>query len=80
MQARQEIMDMIDVFPPNLFEDLRLYMKNKIDSYTPSRTPEQEAFMQDVYQKLAESEADFAAGRKSNAREHLKQLREEFNV
>jgi PHD/YefM family antitoxin component YafN of YafNO toxin-antitoxin module len=41
---------------------------------------EEKFFMQDVYNKLAEAEDDFANGRKQNAREALRQLREEFNV
>ena len=45
---------------------------------------EQKMFMQDVYDKLAESEADFAAGRTVDAFESLEQmrseLREKYNV
>ena len=37
-------------------------------------------FMQKVYNKLAESELDFEAGRRKNAKESLKRLRERHNV
>jgi len=37
---------------------------------------EEMMFMQDVYNKLAESEADVAAGRINNAKESLKYTRE----
>lgn len=41
---------------------------------------EEKLFMLDVYAKLAEAEADFAAGRCSDAFESLKRVREELNV
>ena len=41
---------------------------------------ERDFFMQNVYRKLAESEADVAAGRVYNAKESLKQIREKYNV
>ncbi|MCL1820660.1 MAG: type II toxin-antitoxin system Phd/YefM family antitoxin [Oscillospiraceae bacterium] len=41
---------------------------------------EENLFMQSVYSRLAESELDVAAGRKSNAKESLKKLREKYNV
>ena len=41
---------------------------------------EERMFMQDVYSKLAESEADVAAGRTRNAKESLKSIRERHNV
>lgn len=41
---------------------------------------EERMFMQDVYNKLAESEADVAAGRTKNAKESLKRIREKHNV
>jgi PHD/YefM family antitoxin component YafN of YafNO toxin-antitoxin module len=37
-------------------------------------------FMQSVYSRLAESEADVAAGRTKNAKESLKSIREKYNV
>jgi len=39
---------------------------------------EKKMFMQDVYAKLAESEADFAAGRTVDAFESLEQMRKEL--
>jgi PHD/YefM family antitoxin component YafN of YafNO toxin-antitoxin module len=41
---------------------------------------EEKMFMQDVYNNLAESEADFAAGRTIDAFESLKRIREKHNV
>ena len=41
---------------------------------------EERMFMQDVYNKLAEAEADVAAGRIKNAKESLKRIREKHNV
>ena len=41
---------------------------------------EEKLFMHDVYNKLAESEADVAAGRTTNAKESLKRIREKHNV
>ena len=41
---------------------------------------EDSLFMQKVYNKLAESELDFEAGRKKNAKKSLKNLREKHNV
>jgi len=41
---------------------------------------EERLFMQDVYTKLAESEADTAAGRTKDAKESLKDIRERYNV
>ena len=41
---------------------------------------ENSLFMQNVYNKLAESEIDFEAGRKRNAKESLKRIREKHNV
>lgn len=41
---------------------------------------EERLFMQDVYDKLAESEADVAAGRTQNAKESLQRVREKYNV
>ena len=41
---------------------------------------EERMFMQDVYNKLAEAEADVAAGRTKNAKESLKRIREKHNV
>jgi len=41
---------------------------------------EKQMFMQDVYSKLAESEADVAAGRTKNAKESLQRIRERYNV
>ena len=41
---------------------------------------EDRMLMQDVYFKLAESEADVAAGRKKDAKSSLKGIRENFNV
>ena len=44
------------------------------------QTYEEKMFMMDVYGKLAESEADVAAGRTKNAKDSLKKLREKYNV
>ncbi|MCL2083108.1 MAG: type II toxin-antitoxin system Phd/YefM family antitoxin [Oscillospiraceae bacterium] len=41
---------------------------------------EENLFMQGVYNKLAESEADVTAGRVKNAKESLKNIREKYNV
>ena len=41
---------------------------------------EKKMYMQDIYDKIAESEADFAAGRTQNAREALREIREELGV
>ena len=41
---------------------------------------EKSFFMQSVYNKLAESEADVIAGRTTNAKDSLKRLREKHNV
>ena len=41
---------------------------------------EERMFMQDVYSKLAEAEADVAAGRTKNAKESLRRIREKYNV
>ena len=41
---------------------------------------EEKLFMLDVYRKLAESEADVAAGRTKNAKESLKRVREKYSV
>ena len=41
---------------------------------------QEKLFMIDVYNKLAESEADVAAGRIQNAKTSLKRLREKHNV
>jgi hypothetical protein len=37
-------------------------------------------FMQEVYNKLAESDADVVAGRTKDAKESLKCIRERYNV
>jgi len=37
-------------------------------------------FMHDIYNKLAESEADVAAGSTQNAKASLQRLREKYNV
>ena len=37
-------------------------------------------YMQSVYSRLAESEADIASGKKSNAKASLKRIREKHNV
>ena len=37
-------------------------------------------FMQNVYNRLAESDADVAAGRTMNAKESLKRIREKYDV
>ena len=44
------------------------------------RVFEERLFMQDVYVKLAESEADITAGRTKDAKESLKDIRERHNV
>jgi PHD/YefM family antitoxin component YafN of YafNO toxin-antitoxin module len=41
---------------------------------------EDSMFMQNVYNKLAESETDFENDRKSNAKSSLKRIREKHNV
>ena len=41
---------------------------------------EEKMYMLDVYNKLAESEVDIAAGRTTNAKASLKRLREKHNV
>ena len=41
---------------------------------------EEKMYMMDVYAKLAESEADVAAGRTKNAKESLRRIREKYNV
>ena len=41
---------------------------------------EDSLFMQNVYNKLAESESDFENGRKTNAKKSLKRIREKHNV
>jgi len=41
---------------------------------------EEKMFMQEVYNKLAESEADVVAGRTKDAKESLKRIREKYNV
>ena len=41
---------------------------------------EDNMFMQNVYSRLAESEAGVAAGRTKNAKESLKRTREKYNV
>ena len=41
---------------------------------------ENSLFMQNVYNKLAESEIDFETGRRSNAKESLNRIREKHNV
>ena len=41
---------------------------------------EERMFMQDVYNKLAESEDDISAGRSKNAKESLKHIRDRHNV
>ena len=41
---------------------------------------ERRMYMQDIYDGIAESEADFAAGRFQNAREALREVREELGV
>jgi len=41
---------------------------------------EQRMFMQDVYNKLGESEADVSAGCSTNAKESLRRIRERYNV
>jgi len=44
------------------------------------KTYQEKMFMHDIYSKLAESEADAAAGRTQNAKASLQQLREKYNV
>jgi PHD/YefM family antitoxin component YafN of YafNO toxin-antitoxin module len=41
---------------------------------------EERMFMQDVYNKLAESESDVAAGNVKDAKKSLKRIREKHNV
>ena len=41
---------------------------------------EEKMFMRDAYDRLAESEADVAAGRTKNAKESLQHIRERYNV
>jgi len=41
---------------------------------------QEKLFMLEMYNKLAESEADVAAGRTQNAKASLQRLREEYNV
>jgi PHD/YefM family antitoxin component YafN of YafNO toxin-antitoxin module len=41
---------------------------------------EERLFMQDVYSKLAESEADIAAGHTKNAKKSLQHVREKYHV
>ena len=41
---------------------------------------EEMLYMQSVYSRLAESEADIASGKKSNAKASLKRIREKHNV
>ena len=41
---------------------------------------EDHLFMQNVYSRLAESEADVVAGRTKNAKESLKRARDKYNV
>ena len=41
---------------------------------------EERMFMQDIYNKLAESEANATAGHTKNAKESLKRVRERYNV
>ena len=41
---------------------------------------EERMFMQEVYNKLAESEIDVAAGHTRNAKESLKHIRTRYNV
>ena len=44
------------------------------------KTYQDKLFMFDVYNKLAESEADIAAGRTKDAKYSLKNLRSKYNV
>jgi len=44
------------------------------------QTYEEKLYMQDVYLKLGESEADVATGRTKNAKNSLNRLREKHNV
>ena len=41
---------------------------------------EEKLYIHDIIQKLAESEADVAAGRTKNAKESLKRTREKYHV
>ena len=41
---------------------------------------EEKLYMQDIFHKLAEAEADVAAGRTKNAKESLKRIREKYYV
>ena len=41
---------------------------------------EEQMFMQEVYNKLAEAETDVAAGNTCNAKESLKRIRARYNV
>jgi PHD/YefM family antitoxin component YafN of YafNO toxin-antitoxin module len=41
---------------------------------------EDSLFMQNVYNRLAESETNFENGQKSNAKKSLKRIREKYNV
>ena len=45
-----------------------------------SQMYQEKMFKIDLYNKLAESEADVAAGRTQNAKAALQQLREKYNV
>ena len=44
------------------------------------QTFEEQMFVQEVYSKLAESEADVSAGRTKNAKESLRNIREKYDV
>ena len=44
------------------------------------KTFEENMFMQNIYNKLEESEADVAAGRITNAKTSLKSIREKYRV
>ena len=44
------------------------------------KTFEENMFMQNIYNKLEESEADVATGRISNAKASLKSIREKYRV
>ena len=44
------------------------------------QTYEEQLFMQDVYSKLAVSEADAASGRSKKAKESLLRIREKYDV
>jgi len=41
---------------------------------------QEKLFMYDIYNKLAESEADVTAGRTNNAKDSLKRLKEKYDV